>query len=367
MVLILRYIFIIFREVSMKIEEYRFNAEAIEQLQRYRDHQSDGRLRQRFIALLMLAQGCTLDLIVLVLGISLSSLKRWVETYVQQGIEALNSFQYQSKSCYLNAEQSKELKQWVKENLPGNREVIQAHILKTYGVDYHLSSISKLLKRLGLKKLRPRLHPGKPPSLEKQVQFILRYHQLREFEQLDPAIVQLFVDGAHLIHQVIPALCWADPSHPPLLSTNTSRQRLNILGAYHPLTQELVHLTSEANCDANQVILFLDKVALRYAHCHSIILHLDNAPYFHATLVQQWLQEHPQVILNPLPAYAPNLNLIERLWRFVKEQLVHNRYYEKYKTFRASTFRLLNHISEFEAQLKTLINDKFELIGNFNA
>ncbi len=346
----------------MKTEEYRFNSESIEKLQQYRDRQPDGRLRQRFIGLLMLAQGCSLDLIIQVLGVSLSSLKRWVDTYVQQGIDVLNSFQYQSKICYLNAEQSQELKQWIKENLPGNREVIQAHILETYRVDYELSSISKLLKRLGLKKLRPRLQPGKPPALEQQVQFILNYHQLRKFEQFDPGIVQLFVDGAHLIHQVIPALCWGDPSHPPVLQTNTSRQRLNILGAYHPLTQELVHLTSEANCDAKQVVRFLDKVALRYAHCHSIILHLDNAPYFHAALVQQWLQEHPQVILNPLPPYAPNLNLIERLWRFVKEQLVHNRYYAKYKTFRAYTFRLLNRISEFEAQLKTLINDKFEIV-----
>ena len=94
----------------MKTEEYRLNPEAIEELQQYRDRQPDGRLRQRFIALLMLAQGCALDLITQVLGVSLSSLKRWVELYVQHGIETLNSFQYQSKTCYLNAEQSQELK-----------------------------------------------------------------------------------------------------------------------------------------------------------------------------------------------------------------------------------------------------------------
>ena len=129
----------------MKMEACYFSAEAIEQLQRYRDHQLDGRLGQRFIALLMLAQGCSPELLLQVLGISLSNLKRWWNIYVQQGIEALNSFQYQPKDCYLNTEQRKELKQWITENLPGNREVIQAHILETYRVDYELSSISKLL------------------------------------------------------------------------------------------------------------------------------------------------------------------------------------------------------------------------------
>jgi transposase len=256
----------------------------------------------------------------------------------------------------------------VKENRPGNREIIVEHIETTYGVRYEISSISKLMKRLGLKKLRPRLVPGKPPALEKQVEFILRYHQIRDFEKLDEGLVQLFVDGAHLIHQVIPSLCWGDPSDPPFLQTNSSRQRLNILGAYHPVSQEFIHLTSEANCDASQVICFLEKVLSHYAHCHSIILNLDNAPYFHALLVQQWLEAHPQVILNPLPAYAPNLNLIERLWRFVKERLVHNRYYARYKTFRAFTFRLLNRIPTFSTQLKSLINDNFELVfGKFNA
>ena len=66
----------------MKMEACYFSAEAIEQLQRYRDHQLDGRLRQRFIALLMLAQGCSPELILHVLGISLSNLKRWWNIYV---------------------------------------------------------------------------------------------------------------------------------------------------------------------------------------------------------------------------------------------------------------------------------------------
>ena len=70
----------------------------------------------------------------------------------------------------------------------------------------------------------------------------------------------------------------------------------------------------------------------------------------------------PKIIINALPAYAPILNLIERLWRFVKGQLVRNRYYEKYKTFRANAFRLLNHLEDYADDLKTLINDNFEIV-----
>ena len=57
-----------------------------------------------------------------------------------------------------------------------------------------------------------------------------------------------------------------------------------------------------------------------------------------------------------------NLNLIERFWRFVKDKLVRNKYYAKYKTFRAKTFQLLNHTDEYIDEFKTLMVEKFEII-----
>ncbi len=63
-----------------------------------------------------------------------------------------------------------------------------------------------------------------------------------------------------------------------------------------------------------------------------------------------------------LPSYSPNLNLIERFWRFVKERLVKNTYYERYKTFRATVFRFLNHVDRYTDELKTLMVEKFEIV-----
>ena len=74
------------------------------------------------------------------------------------------------------------------------------------------------------------------------------------------------------------------------------------------------------------------------------------------------LENHPKLQVEPLPPYAPNLNLIERFWRFVKEKLVKNTYYEKYKTFRAKTFQLLNHVDEYVHELETLMVEKFEIV-----
>ena len=91
-------------------------------------------------------------------------------------------------------------------------------------------------------------------------------------------------------------------------------------------------------------------------------LRIDNAKYFKAEIVSQWLEDHPKLQIEFLPAYAPNLNLIERFWRFVKDKLVKNTYYEKYKTFRAKAFQLLNHVDEYVDELKSLMVEKFQIV-----
>jgi transposase len=174
--------------------------------------------------------------------------------------------------------------------------------------------------------------------------------------------VFLFLDAMHLVHQHEPGWGWGDPTHPPVIQTNSGRKRLNILGGDHPAKHALLHVTGEANCDAHRVIALLDLVVTTYPTASQIGLVADNARYVQASLVTAWRDRHPQMPLRSIPAYAPNLNLIERLWKFVKEHLVKNTYYEKYKTFRAHVFRFLNHVDEYVEALNTLMVEKFEII-----
>ena len=166
----------------------------------------------------------------------------------------------------------------------------------------------------------------------------------------------------HLIHQNVPGLCWGDPKKVPILKTNTGRQRLNIFGAYNPDSHSFIHLTGEENCDANKVIEYFELILKIYQQSPEITLFLDNAKYFKAKIVFEWLEKHPKLKLEFLPPYSPNLNLIERFWRFVKDKLVKNQYYKKYKTFRAKAFQLLNHTDEYIDEFKTLMVEKFEII-----
>ena len=171
----------------------------------------------------------------------------------------------------------------------------------------------------------------------------------------------------HLIHQNIPRLCWADPKAPPILKTNTGQRRLNILGAYNPDTHRFDHITGEEKCDANRVIEYFEMIVKAYKQAPKIFLFLDNAKYFKAQIVTDWLKNHPRLHIEFLPPYAPNLNLIERFWKFAKEKLIKNADEPKYKTFRAKAFRFLNNVGQYIDELKTLMVEKFQIISTQTA
>ncbi len=345
---------------KQNIRIHIFMPDEIKKLKEYRDAQKDLRLKIRFMALLLIAEHTGIPSVSRSFGKTVRTVEDWYRIYLSEGPDALNSFQYKPKQCYLTDDQITELTGWIKKENPSDTKVIRHYIQEHFGVSYCRSAIEKLLKKHGLKRLRPKLVPGNPPSEEEQRKFVENYNELRQFT--DAGSTVLFCDAMHLIHQTVPSFCWGDPKYPPVFKTNSGRQRLNILGAYDPVAHDLIHHTGEENCNSEQVIVFFEKILKSCHKSDFIFLILDNAPYFHAKEVSQWLEKHPKIICWFLPAYAPNLNLIERLWRFVKNKLVKNTYFEKYKTFRCNVFRLLNNLSEHKDKLVSLITEKFEII-----
>ncbi len=344
----------------MKIENYTFSEDEIKKLEEYRDKQNDGRLKLRFVALLMAAKGLKLEVIPSVVGKSLKTIENWFRQYLKKGIDSLNSFQYKPKKTYLTEEQINQTIEWVKENNPATVKEVKAYIQSNFKVTYNVETVRQLLIKRGLKLLRPKKVPGKPPSQEAQEEFLAKYYALKKTSE--PGTVFLFLDAMHLIHNVIAGFCWGDPANPPIINSNTGRKRLNILGGYNPDTHSLVHLTGEENCNGDRIIEFFKLILKHYSSAPKIILFLDNATYHRAENVFEWLEEHPKLQVEFLPTYAPNLNLIERFWRFAKEKLVRNTYYEKYKTFRATVFQFLNNVHKYRHELKTLMVENFEIV-----
>ena len=91
---------------------------------------------------------------------------------------------------------------------------------------------------------------------------------------------------------------------------------------------------------------------------------LDNARYQKCALVQQ-LAKELRVELLYLPTYSPNLNLIERLWKFVKKECLSSRYYEDFTRFKAAIVECLEGVEgKHKAAIASLLTLNFQTFEN---
>ena len=107
-----------------------------------------------------------------------------------------------------------------------------------------------------------------------------------------------------------------------------------MLGALHAITHEVITVTNCTYINAESVCQLLRKLGALGLQV-PIILVLDNARYQRCALVQS-VADTLGIELLYLPAYSPNLNFIERLWKFVKKPCLDSQYYTDFSTFTAA-------------------------------
>jgi transposase len=143
--------------------------------------------------------------------------------------------------------------------------------------------------------------------------------------------------------------------------SGSGRKRLNVLGALNAITHEIVTITNDSYINALSVCDLLRKLAAKHTG-EVVTLFLDNARYQKCKIVQE-LAEHLKIELIYLPSYSPNLNLIERLWRHVKQQVLYSRYYDSFPKFKAAIMGCINSTqSDDKRSLQSLLSLKFQII-----
>ena len=134
-------------------------------------------------------------------------------------------------------------------------------------------------------------------------------------------IVLLFMDASHFVLGC-DYLGYVYSRVRRFVKTFSGRKRYNVLGAIDYVTKRILTVTNDSYITATEVCDMLRKVASEYP---GKIIHiiLDNARYQKCALVQT-LAKELGIVLTYIPPYSPNLNLIERVWKFVKADCVQN-------------------------------------------
>jgi transposase len=143
------------------------------------------------------------------------------------------------------------------------------------------------------------------------------------------------------------------------VKTGSGRQRFNVLGALNAVTHELITVTNEDYINSTSVCELLRKLA-ELGLGLPITLVLDNARYQKCALVMD-LAKELDIELLYLTAYSPNLNLIERLWKFVKKQCLYSIYYSDFTAFKEAITACLEQChTTHKQELSSLLTWRFQ-------
>ena len=143
----------------------------------------------------------------------------------------------------------------------------------------------------------------------------------------------------------------------------SGRQRFNILGAWNAVTRELISITNTTVVNTDTMCELLRKVAAA-GLAGPVTMVLDNARYQRNAIVKA-LAEELKIRLLFLPPYSPNLNLIERLWKFIKRDALYGHYRADFAAFKAAITKTIDGLSgEHAERLATLMTRKFQVFDN---
>jgi transposase len=168
----------------------------------------------------------------------------------------------------------------------------------------------------------------------------------------------LFLDAAHFVHAPFIGFVWCLVR--VIIKAPSGRQRFNVLGAINAVTLELITVVNTTYINANSICELFKKIKKQYGE-KTITIILDNARYQKCKLVME-VANKLNIELLYLPTYSPNLNIIERLWKFVKNDCLYSKYYDNFAKFKQAIILSLEEAqTKKKEELKSMLTLNFQI------
>src|SRR5437588_7310533 len=290
----------------------------------------DRRIYQRLSAVLWSDDGRTREEIARLAGVSTRQVGQWFRIFRNKGPDELCTLHSRGDPGRLGPAQVERIKQEIKKGVFHNAEQVRTRVEATFGVAYSISGLKDLLRRIGASYHKVSGFFWKA-DVQEQKDWVRKHR--RHKREAGPGTRRYFVDACHPVWGVgLLYSCWLLVGQRFFVGVGSGRKRLNILGAYCPDDHDYVDLRlTRENITGEQFARLLEALRARHPDTGKFILYLDNARYYSKPCVKEWLACHRQFRLVFLPAYSPNLNLIERPWKVLRE----NALSRWHKTFEA--------------------------------
>jgi transposase len=337
---------------------YPLSQQELDELECAHRHASDKRYADRLKAVYLLGRGWQVSQVAQALMIDRETVRNHYKRYRKGGLMALLRHDAGGSEAALTGEQQQQLVAYLQTHLCLTAKQVAHYVQQTWHITYSESGITQLLHRLGFVYKKPKLIPGKA-NAERQQAFIEAYRKLQADKSSDERIY--FMDATHPHHNPIAGYGWIKRGQTHEIRSNTGRQRLNINGVIDCSDLSVI-VRYDDTINAQSTIQLFQQIEAQNPGARHIHIICDNARYYHAQPVKDYLATS-KIELVFLPPYAPNLNLIERFWKFFKKTVLYGRYYATFSQFKTACDDFFAGLDRYHASLRSLLTDQFQIIG----
>jgi len=259
----------------------------------------------------------------------------------------------------LSKAQVSQLNAYVQAGVLATARQIGDWLAQQWQLDYSDSAIRAILSKLKFVHKKVKLMPSKADAHQQEA-FVAEFNEV--MADLPSDTVVYFGDATHPTHHTRPDKAWIKKGHDKYIAANSGRKRVNLNGLVNAKDPTDVVVVEAETVNAQNTIILYQKL-LAHQPGKKLLIICDNAPYYRSRLLQNWLNDQPLLKQWFLPTYSPNLNLIERLWGFMKQKVVSLTFYPAYKEFKAAVLNFFQHIDQYEFELNQLLTLKFQILN----
>lgn len=305
------------------------------------------------------SQGYKVKEVMKICGVSRKTHWRAIRLFQAGGVEELKKLNYPKHRSALYAYKA-DIEADLEANPPSTINEAGERIRKLTGIKRSHKQVRLFLLGCGFRFRKVAAIPSKA-DVEKQEKFITEKLEPKLEEAKNGKRAVFFVDAAHFVMGAFLGYLWSCARL--FVKSSSGRSRFNVLGAIDAINKKFVKVTNDSYINATSVCALLKEITSLNLGV-PITLILDNARYQKCKIVTE-LAATLDIELLYLPPYSPNLNLIERLWRFVKKKCLYAHYYEDFAAFKDGIISCLDKTEfEYKKEIDSLLNPKFQTFKN---
>lgn len=321
------------------------------------------RLVRRLSALLAYGQGQEVERIAADLSVAAETVYQWLRAFVVDRQASLGYRRAPGRPAKLTKSQKRRLRTIVEKGSLASgftsacwsSLLIQQVILKEFGVLYHRHYVCALLHQLGFSYQKAKFVSAHLDPEKRQQGLVQTWpgilHQAQQVQGL-----LLFVDEASFPQWGTLSYTWALCGHQPEVPTSGKRKAYKVFGAADALSGRLFYQGLEGRFNAETYQQFLRTLLARTAQ-HLFIIQ-DGARYHTCASTQAFFDTHRQrLTCCQLPSYSPDFNPIEHLWKTVRKETTHNKYFPQFEEVIASVETALRFLQRHRKQVRQILGD----------